>query len=455
MQPNNAFLGTERISRLLFRLAIPAVTAQIVNMLYNMVDRIYIGHIDVIGADALTGLGVCNPLIIAISAFAALVCMGASPTVSRFMGEGDNAKAEKVIGTSATVLIIVALILTVVMEIFCTPLLYAFGASDITIKYAVEYLRIYAIGTIFVQITLGLNTFITAQGFAKTGMFTVIIGAVLNIILDPIFIFVFDMGVSGAALATIISQFVSASWVVIFLCGKKSILKLRLSNMKPDFKILARSMALGISPFIMQITESVLFLSFNSSLLKYGGDTAVGAMTILTSVMQFCMLPLTGFTQGASPILGYNLGAGNPQRLKDTFSLLLKVCLIYATILWLLIMLFPNTIAEIFTSDASLRDYAAWAMRIYMAGTFMFGAQISCQMAFVSLGNAKYSIFLAVLRKIILLIPLIFILPHIFTADKCMAVFLAEPVSDILAAITTSTLFYIQFKKVLKSLSDK
>ena len=454
MQTNNEFLGTEKISRLLFRLAIPAVTAQIVNMLYNMIDRIYIGHIDVIGADALTGLGVCNPLIIAVSAFAALVCMGASPIVSRYMGAGDNAKAEKVIGSSATALIIVALLLTALMEIFSTPLLYTFGASDVTIKYASEYLRIYAIGTIFVQITLGLNTFITAQGFAKTGMLTVIIGALLNISLDPVFIFVFDMGVSGAALATIISQFVSAFWVVAFLSGKKSILKLRLANMKLDFKILGNSMALGVSPFIMQITESILFLSFNSSLLKYGGDIAVGAMTILTSVMQFCMLPLTGFTQGAQPILGYNLGAKNAARLKDTFMLLLKVCLTYSAVLWLLIMLFPNTISGIFTSNTALKEYAAWAMRIYMGGTLVFGAQISCQMAFVSLGNAKYSIFLAVLRKIILLIPLIFILPNVFTADKCMAVFLAEPVSDVLAAATTSTLFYIQFKKLLKKLEE-
>jgi len=452
MQKNNEFLGTEKISKLLLRLAIPAVTAQIVNMLYNMVDRIYIGHIDVIGADALTGLGVCNPIIIAVSAFAALVCMGASPIVSRYMGAGDNKSAEKVIGSSATMLVVVALILTALMEIFCTPLLYAFGASDVTIKYAAEYLRIYAIGTIFVQITLGLNTFITAQGFAKTGMLTVIIGAALNIILDPVFIFVFDMGVSGAALATIVSQFISASWVVLFLCGKKSIIKLRFANMKPDFKLLGKSMALGISPFIMQITESVLFLSFNSSLLKYGGDIAVGAMTILTSIMQFCMLPLTGFTQGASPILGYNLGAKNPTRLKETFSLLLKVCLTYSTVLWLIIMLFPNTIAGIFTSSSALKDYAAWAMRIYMSGTIIFGAQVSCQMSFVALGNAKYSIFLAILRKVILLIPLIFILPHIFTADKCMAVFLAEPISDVLAAITTSTLFTVQFKKLLKTM---
>ena len=452
MQSNNEFLGTEKISKLLLKLSIPALMAQIVNMLYNMVDRIYIGHIDVIGADALTGLGVCNPIIIAVSAFAALVCMGAAPIVSRFMGSGDNQKAEKVIGSSATALIAVALILTAVMEIFRTPLLYAFGASDITITYAEEYLKIYAIGTIFVQITLGLNTFITAQGFAKTGMLTVIIGAVLNIILDPVFIFAFDMGVSGAALATIISQFVSAFWVVLFLCGKKSILKLRISNMKPDFKLLGKSIALGASPFVMQITESVLFLSFNSSLLKYGGDIAVGAMTILTSIMQFCMLPLTGFTQGATPIIGYNLGAKKPDRVKEAFSLLLKLSLAYSFVLWLLVMLFPNAVAGIFTSDTNLRSYAAWAMRIYMAGSLVFGAQVSCQSTFIAIGNAKYSIFLAVLRKIILLIPLIFILPHIFTADKCMAVFLAEPISDIIAATTTTTLFTIQFKKLLKTI---
>ena len=452
MQPNNEFLGTERISKLLLRLAIPAVTAQIVNMLYNMVDRIYIGHIDVIGADALTGLGVCNPLIIAISAFSALICMGASPIVSRHMGAGNNAKAERIIGTSATALIVVALILTAVIEIFCKPLLYTFGASDVTIKYASEYMRIYAIGTIFVQITLGLNTFITAQGFAKTGMITVIIGAVLNIILDPVFIFVFDMGVSGAALATIISQFVSAFWVVSFLCSKNSILKLRLKNMVPDFKILGTSMALGASPFIMQITESVLFMCFNASLLKYGGDVAVGAMTILTSIMQFCMLPLTGFTQGSQPIIGYNLGAKNPFRIKEAFTMLLKISVSFSFILWLLIMLFPHTIAGIFTSDADLQEFAAWAMRIYMAGTLVFGVQISCQMTFIALGNAKYSIFLAILRKLILLIPLIYLLPAIFTGDKCFAVYLAEPVADILAVTTTAALFSVQFKKVLKSL---
>ena len=417
MEKSNDFLGTEKVSRLVVRLAVPAVLAQIVNMLYNVVDRIYIGHIDVIGADALTGMGVCMPIILAVSAFASLIAMGASPKASIKMGQGNNKEAERILGNALTVLIIISVFLTAVVLIWMEPFLYVFGASDNTIGYALDYITIYAAGTIFVQLTLGMNMFITAQGFAKTGMLTVIIGAVCNIVLDPVFIFVFGMGVKGAAYATVISQAISAVWVVAFLCGKKTVLRLRLSNMKPDVKLIMSCIALGMAPFIMQITESVLYVCFNSSLLKYGGDTAVGAMTILSSVMQFCVMPLQGFAQGAQPVISYNYGAKNPERVKKAFFILLRLSLCFTLVLWLVIMLFPRTVTGIFASDETLVAFASWAIRIYMAGTCIFGMQMACQYSFIALGNAGNAVFLAVLRKIILLIPLIYIMPEIVTWD--------------------------------------
>lgn len=441
-------METEKIGRLLFSMAFPAIIAQIINVLYNIVDRMYIGHIPEIGAEALTGVGVTMPLIMVISAFAALVSMGGAPRASIRMGMKDKTSAEKILGSCTSALVIVAVILTALVLLFGENMLMLFGASENTIGYALDYMRIYAIGTIFVQLSLGLNAFITAQGFAKISMLTVTIGAVANIILDPILIFGFGMGVKGAALATIISQAISAVWVLRFLLSKKSLLTVKKEYLKIDLNIFLPCVALGLSPFVMQATESILVITFNSSLQRYGGDLAVGAMTILSSVMQFSILPIMGLTQGAQPIISYNYGAKNLSRVKDTFILLLKSTLVYSTLLWLAVMLFPQIFAGMFTSDASLIEATVSALRIYMAVSLLLAVQISCQQTFIALGNARISIFLALLRKVILLIPLIFILPH-FIGDKVTAVFLAEPIADIIAVTVTSVIFALQFKKVL------
>ena len=535
MDKDKEFLGTEKIGKLLFRLAVPTVIAQIVNMLYNIVDRIYIGHIPGEGSAALTGVGVCMPIIMIISAFAALVSAGGAPRASISLGKGDKDGAEKILGgcfllqlilsvvLTAVLLIwdrklllmfgasentidyaaaymdiyavgtifvqltlglnafitaqgfaktgmltviigaekilgscfllqlILSVMLTAVLLIWDRKLLLMFGASENTIDYAAAYMDIYAVGTIFVQLTLGLNAFITAQGFAKTGMLTVIIGAAANIVLDPLFIFVFNMGVRGAAVATVISQGVSCVWAVCFLLSKKTGLKIRLKNMRLSLKIIMPCIALGLATFIMQASESVISVCFNSSLLKYGGDIAVGAMTILTSVMQFAMLPLQGIGQGAQPIMSYNYGARNPDRVKKTYRLLLIVNMIYAVILWAAVIIFPKAFAGIFSSDSELVGFAAKALRIYLGGMFLMGAQIACQMAFVSIGNAPCSIIVAVVRKFVLLIPLIYIMPHIIS-DKAIGVYTAEPIADVLAVTFTLILFAFRFRSAMKKL---
>lgn len=441
-------LGTEKVSRLLFELALPSITAQLINMLYNIVDRIYIGHIEGIGSLALTGVGVCFPIIMLITAFSSLVGMGGAPQASIRMGEENTPAAEKILGNCFSLLVILAVLLTGIFLIWGRPLLLLFGASSNTLTYSLSYLNIYVIGTIFVMISLGLNTFISAQGFAKISMYTVVIGAVINIILDPILIFGLGMGVQGAALATIISQCVSAIWVLKFLTGKKTALKLQPKNMKLSKKVLFPVVALGMSPFIMQSTESLLSICFNTSLQRYGGDLAVGSMTILLSIMQVLSLPLSGLTQGAQPIISYNFGAGNTERVKEAFRLLFISGVTFATLYWLLNMVAPGLMVGIFASDPQLKEMAAWALRIYLATGFMMGIQLSCQQTFVAIGQAKISLFLALLRKIILLIPLIYILPNFFD-NKVFAVFLAEPVSDFLAASTTFILFRRRFHTVL------
>ena len=448
---NKEFLGTEKISKLLFKLAVPSVVAQLVNLLYNMVDRVYIGHMAEVGSLALTGVGVCMPVIMLVSAFACLVGMGGAPQVSICMGKKEYDKAEKIMGNCLIFLIAISIILTATFLIFGERLLMVFGASANTIGFAMDYMRIYVLGTIFVQLALGMNMFITCQGFTKVSMMSVVIGAVLNIILDPILIFVFDLGVKGAALATIISQAVSAVWVVAFLAGKKTGIRLKKKYFKIDFKVLAPCIGLGVSPFIMQATESVINVCFNSSLLKYGGDLAVGAMTVLATVMQFSMLPLQGLTQGAQPITSYNYGAGNAKRVKESFSLLLKVCLAYSMLLWLLVMLMPDKFVMMFNSDPNLVEYGSWAMRIYFAVSGIFGIQVACQQTFIAIGNAKTSLFLAILRKILLLIPLIYILPMFFE-NKAMAVYLAEPVADAIAVLTTAILFTKSFRKTINKM---
>lgn len=455
MNEDKDFLGKEPVGKLLLKLALPTVTAQIINMLYNIVDRIYIGHIPEIGEAALTGVGVCMPLIMIVTAFSAFAAYGGAPRASIYMGQGNHDSAEKTLGNCFAVQFIISVLLTAALLLWNRDFLMAFGASDKTIGYGVEYMNIYAIGTIFVQMTLGMNAFITAQGFARTGMFSVLIGAVANIVLDPIFIFGFNMGVAGAAWATIISQAMSCAWVLLFLCGRKTHLRLRVKYMRLNRKIVLPSLALGLSSFIMQASESIISICFNSSLQSYGGDIAVGAMTILTSVMQFAMLPLQGLGQGAQPIISYNYGARNPERVKAAFKLLLKSSLVYSTLLWALVMLFPQAFAAMFTSSEALMTFTQKALRIYMACLLLFGIQIACQMTFTSLGNAKASILVAVMRKFILLIPLIYIMPLLFSADKTTAVYMAEPVADFIAVTFTAIFFTFQFKKALKGISGK
>lgn len=449
---DNAFLGTEPVGRLLLRLSVPTVAAQLINMLYNIVDRIYIGHMPGSGNLALTGVGVCMPIILFVSAFAALIGAGGAPRASIFMGQGDLRSAEKTLGSCFSLQAIVSLILTMLLLLFAEPMLLAFGASENTIPYAVAYMNVYALGTIFVQLTLSMNAYITAQGFARTGMLTVLIGAVLNIVLDPLFIFVLNLGVRGAALATILSQGVSCGWVVSFLCSEKSTLRIRRENLRIERKIILPCIALGAAPFIMQASESVISVCFNSSLLRYGGDMAVGAMTILTSVMQFAMLPLQGLAQGAQPITSFNFGARNVNRVKQTFRLLLTVSLIYSVSLWALIQLFPQAFAMLFTSDAALIAFSASAMRVYCGALFIFGIQLACQMTFVAIGYAKSSILVAVMRKFILLLPMIYIMPRLIS-NQVIGVYMAEPVADLLAVVFTALLFRSQFRKAIASMA--
>ena len=454
MEKNNQYLGTEPLGKLLFKLAVPSVVAQIINMLYNIVDRIYIGHMAEGGSLALTGLGVCMPIIMVVSAFAALVSMGGAPRASIAMGRGDNSAAEYILGNCFVLQIIISAILTSVLLIWDRDLLLAFGASPDTIEFAAGYMDIYATGTIFVQLTLGMNAFITAQGFSKTSMYTVLIGAVSNIILDPVFIFGFDMGVQGAALATVISQCISCVWVLFFLRSEKTILKLKKENMHLEAKVILPCLALGLAAFIMQSSESIISVSFNTSLLKYGGDIAVGAMTILSSINMFAMLPLQGLGQGAQPIVSYNYGAKDAKRVRGAFRLLLKSSFIYATALWLIIMLLPQVFTSLFTTNAELAAFTQSAMRRYFAVMFMFGIQIACQMTFTAIGSAKSSIAVAVVRKFVLLLPLIYLMPALFPADKAMAVYLAEPAADFIAVTFTAILFSIQFKRAMDKLPN-
>lgn len=442
-------LGQENIGRLLFSLSLPAIIGQLVNLLYNIVDRIYIGHIEGIGGQALTGVGLAMPIVIIITAFAALVGMGGAPRMAIMMGREDLDSARKILGNASSLLVIISILLTAFFLALNEKLLLLFGASPETLGYALDYMGIYTLGTIFVQLAIGLNPFISSQGFSKTSMFTVLIGALLNIVLDPIFIFVLDMGVRGAALATVISQAFSAFWVLAFLRSDRGLVRLDRKYMGLDGQVLLPIIGLGLSPFIMQVTESLTSIAFNINLQKYSGDAAIAAMTILTSAMQFLFLPLSGLTQGAQPILSYNFGAGRLDRVRDTFKLLLKSALIYTAIFWGFLMVWPGVFASIFTSDREIIDLASWGMRIFMASGIFMAVQISCQQTFVALGNAKTSLFLAILRKIILLIPLIFILP-LLTKNKVLGVLLAEPLADFLAASTSSYLFYREFKSFFK-----
>lgn len=450
---NKEFLGREPIGRLLLRLALPTVAAQLINMLYNVVDRIYIGHIEGEGDLALTGVGVCLPLIMIVSAFAALVGSGGAPRASIFMGKNDMKSARDIVGACFALQIVISVVLTILLLLFNEKLLLAFGASEYTVGYAVSYMNIYACGTVFVQLTLGMNAFISAQGKTTVSMMSVLIGALCNILLDPLFIYGFRMGVAGAAVATVISQAVSCAWVMCFLSGKKAILRLKWECVSLSPKILLPCVALGSATFIMQASESVISVCFNSSLLEYGGDIAVGAMTILSSVMQFAMMPMMGIAQGAQPIISYNYGAKNPRRVKRAFYLLLACCLTYSVLLWGAVMLFPRAFAAIFTPKAALIDYTASVIRIYFGGMIIFGLQVACQMTFVSLGKALSSVTVAVVRKFVLLLPLIYIMP-LLVADKTLGVYIAEPVADIIAVTFTGILFLFQFRSVMRKMQS-
>ena len=441
-------MGSGNVKKLLLQLMIPAVVAQVVNLLYNIVDRIYIGHIEGIGAAALTGVGLFAPILMLLNAFAMLIGAGGAPRTAIALGQGHKEEAEKIIGNSFTMLLFFAVVLTAAFYAGAPVLLRLFGASDATLPYALAYSRIYILGSVFVLLVLGMNPFITTQGFAKTSMLTTVIGAVINIILDPILIFGFGMGVRGAAIATVLSQAVGAVWILRFLTGKKTILRLRRQNLRPQRRVILPVMALGISTFVMMSTESLLSISFSSSLARYGGDVAVGAMTVITSANQLCTLPIQGICQGGQPVVSFNFGAGKKPRVKEAFRFLLTLCAGYATLFWLLMMAAPGLVASIFTSDTALIEYTAWAIRIYMAGFFAIGFQIACQQSFMALGQAKVSLLLACLRKLILLIPLIFLLPHILP-EPVFAVFVAEPVSDILAASITVITFLSRFDKIL------
>lgn len=443
-------LGTGSVKKWMVQMAVPAVVGQVINLLYNVVDRIYIGHIPEIGGLALTGVGLFTPILMLLTAFAMLASSGGAPRAAMAMGRGNREEAEKILGNCFTFLMGMAVVLTAVFYFSAPALLRLFGASDATLPYALRYGRIYILGSVFVLLVMGLNPFLTTQGFAKMSMLTTVIGAVINIILDPIFIFVFHMDVAGAAIATVLSQLISAAWILKFLTGKKTILKLRPFAMGLEKNIIMPCLGLGVSSFVMVSTESLLSVSFTSSLARYGGDTAVGAMTVLNSINQLLMMPTAGICQGGQPIISFNYGAKKLERVKEAFYCQLVACAGYTTVFWLLVRLFPGFFPRLFTNDQALVEYSQWALGIFLACGFSLGFQNACQQAFVALGQAKTSLFLACLRKLILLIPLIFLLP-LFFQNKAFAVFLAEPVSDMTATIVTVITFFLFFRKLMKA----
>ena len=445
-------LGRDRVGTLLVRLALPAIAAQLINALYNIVDRMYIGHIEGVGDLALTGLGVCFPVLMFISALSALVGMGGGSRAAIRMGEGREDLANEILGSCAALLAVISAAVTVVFQLLKEPMLLLFGASGNTIGYAADYLGVYLWGTLFVQVSLGLNNFITTQGFSTYSMATVVIGAVTNIVLDPIFIFGFGMGVKGAALATILAQGVSALWVLSFLRGRRTRLRLQARCLRLRWSILAPVVAIGVSPFIMQSTESLVNIALNSSLKHYGGDLYVGAMTIASSIMQVLWMPFQGLAQGAQPIIGYNYGAGSLDRVKRCFSLMLRFSLLLSVAGWAAVELFPGVFVALFNNKPELVALTVRVLRIYMAGFFMMGLQSACQQTFVALGQARVSLFLALLRKVILLVPLALILPRV--TGSVMGIYAAEPIADILASATTLTLFLSQRKKLLPTEKD-
>lgn len=450
MEEKENKLGTQPIGKLLAKMSLPAITAQVINALYNIVDRIYIGHLPEVGSLALAALGVSFPLIMIISAFSALIGMGGAPRAAIALGAGRKDEAEKILGNCFSALILMSIVLTALFLLTNATLLTWFGATENSLPLAQQYFTIYLMGTLSVQLALGLNPFISAQGFATISMLTVIIGAVSNILLDPILIYGLGLGVRGAAVATVISQTISAVWVFWFLLGRKTLLKIRRKNLRIHPAILLPTMALGVAPFIMQSTESLVQLTFNAQIKHYGGeqvDLLISIMSILLSCMQFFVLPLVGLTQGAQPIVSYNYGARKLDRVKKAFSLLVRTAMIYTTVVWALTMLFPRAFIALFSSDAALLEVAPGYLRIFMLGVFLLGIQYSCQQTFVALGQAKTSMILALLRKVFLLIPLALILPLVFGFNGILA---AEPVADIIASVTTAIVFLMVTRKLFR-----
>lgn len=441
-------LASAPVTPLLLRLAIPTILAQLVNLLYNIVDRIYIGHMPVVGDIALTGVGLCFPVIYLLSAFAALLGQGGAPRAAIAMGRGDNDEAERILGTCFTSLVVTALLLTAAFQLWGEELLWLFGASEDTIGYALPYMRVYAAGSLFVMLALGMNLFITTQGYTTFSMITVVIGAVLNIVLDPVFIYAFDMGVAGAAWATILSQAVSAAFAVAFFFGKRTKLRLKKAYLLPKPRILGPVLALGFAPFVMQATEALVNVAFNSSLQAYGGDIPVGCMTVSSTIMQMFWLPSQGIGQGAQPIISYNFGAGNIERVRKAFMTMLVVSIIFIGAGWLAVMLFPGFFIRIFNDSPALMEMGSWTLRVYLAAFFLMALQMSIQQVFVSVGRAKSAVVVASVRKLVLLVPLIYILPHFFE-DKVFAVFLAEPVSDFFSVLTATILFLATMRGLL------
>ena len=442
-------LGTEKILKLMLTMGLPSLVAQLINLLYNIVDRSYIGHIAGVGAAALTGVGLSLPIIVIVTAFSAFVGGGGAPLAAIALGRGDRERAEKILGNGVTTLLFLSISLMVVFFFIKEPFLYLVGASHATFPYANDYISIYLCGTVFVQITVGLNTFITAQGNSKTAMLSVLIGAVINIILDPIFIFVCGMGVKGAALATVISQGCSAAWVIRFLTSSKASLRIRRKYLRPEWKIVSGTAALGISPFIMQATEALISVTMNSGLSRYGGDMYVGTLTIMQSVMQFVSVPANGFSQGVQPIMSYNYGAGNIDRVKETFRKLFLFTETVSGLIALSAILFPTVFGRLFTNDENLLAMVGRVMPVFMAGMVIFGVQMTCQSTFMALGQAKISLFVAMLRKVILLAPLAFFLPRI--TNSAMSIYYAEPISDFTSVTVCSLLFLLNFKKILSN----
>lgn len=417
------------VKRNILRLAGPMTLAQFINLLYNIIDRMYIGHLPENATLALTGLGLTFPILMLVTAFSNLFGMGGAPLFSIARGRQEDDRASDIMGTTFTMLLLSGILLTVIGLLIKEPLLYLFGASDQTFPYADQYLSIYLLGSTFVMFSLGMNNFINAQGFGRKGMLTVLIGAVLNILLDPLFIFVLHMGVRGAALATIVSQFFSALWVLRFLTGKEAVIRLKKSSLKVQFPLLKEIVALGTSGFVMSFTNSAVQIVCNATLQNFGGDIYVGVMTVINSIREVVSMPVQGITSASQPVLGYNYGAKEYQRVKEGIKFMSATCIIYTTVIWIILLLFPRPFIHIFNSSAQLLTLGVPSMTIYFFGFFMMSLQFSGQSTFVALGRSKNAVFFSLFRKVIIVIPLTLILPHIGGLGV-NGVFLAEPISN-------------------------